>query len=155
MDRTIRPRSSVSPARIEPAANAPLPLNLPEPAIQKADSYQTQFLKLIPVEVLSAYITIEGLLRGSILFDKDPNLYAGLLWGVFIMLAILNPIYLRRVSNVRDWWQIGLSAGAFVIYILSLGGPFVLLPVDEAIVRLLGSILIPIYSLLALIILNK
>ena len=149
MNRTILPRSAVNNLPIRPTADQPQPVGQP------ADSYQAQFLKLIPIEVLSAYITIEGLLRGSVLPQKEPLLYAGLLWGVFIGLIILNPLYLRRVSKVNSWTQIWLSTGAFVIYILSLGGPFVLLPYDETVIRLIGSILIPIYTLLALIFLNK
>lgn len=121
----------------------------------KADSYQVQFLKLIPVEVISAYITIEGLLTGSVLPKAEPTLYQGLLWGVFAALAVLNPLFLRRVSKVKDKRQIALSAGAFVVYVVSLGGPFLYLGLDGGIVRLLGSILIPIYALIALIILNK
>ena len=149
MDRTILPHSTVRNLPVNTTADQP------PPTIKPADSYQAQFLKLIPVEVLSAYITIEGLLRGSIVFESHPNLYAGLLWSVFVVLTILNPVYLYRVANVHNSTQVAFSTGAFIIYIMSLGGPFALLPYDEAIIRLIGSVLIPIYTLLALIFLNK
>lgn len=129
------------------------PTSMRSPA--KADSYQAQFLKLIPVEVISAYITIEGLLTGSILPKAEPALYQGLLWIVFAALSVLNPLYLRHVSKVNDQRQIWLSAGAFLIYVVSLGGPFLYVGLNGGIIRLLGSILIPIYALIALIILNK
>ncbi len=74
---------------------------------------------------------------------------------MFAILAVLNPLYLRRVSKVKDRRQISLSAGAFLIYVVSLGGPFLYIGLDGTVVRLLGSILIPIYALTALIILNK
>ncbi len=148
MERTIITRQAVRRANLEPASDAKLP-------VLKTDSYQAQFLKLIPVEVISAYITIEGLLKGSILPQQDPKLYSGLLWGVFVSLAILNPLYLRHVTKVSDRRQIALSAGAFIIYVASLGGPFPFLGFNEPVIRLLGSILIPIYTLIALIVLNK
>ena len=152
MDRTIITHRTVQkPNGIEPASGAAASVRPPV----RADSYQAQFLKLMPVEVISAYITIEGLLTGSVLPKEDHGLYVGLLWGVFVALAVLNPLYLRHVSKIRDQRQIRLSAGAFLIYVASLGGPFLFMGLDGAIVRLLGSILIPIYALLALIILNK
>lgn len=162
MERTIvTQRTLPEPDRIErasatvdaAASTAAGTQSIRPPA--KADSYQAQFLKLIPVEVISAYITIEGLLTGSVIPKSEPTLYRGLLWGVFVILAVLNPLYLRHVSKVKDRRQIRLSAGAFLIYVVSLGGPFLYLGLDGGIVRLLGSILIPIYALLALIILNK
>lgn len=152
MNRTIITRPTVHRPAVETADEVTVPERLP---VEKADSYQAQFLKLVPVEVISAYITIEGLLMGSVLPKDSPNLYAGLLWGVFVTLAIVNPLYLRHVSKVRDRRQIALSAGAFLIYVASLGGPFLLLGMDGAVVRLFGSILIPIYTLIALIVLNK
>ena len=152
MERTIITRQTVRKLPVGPVSDAPLP---GKPLERPTDSYQAQFLKLIPVEVISAYITIDGLLKGSILPKDDPNLYKGLLWGVFVILAVLNPLYLRYVSKVKDQRQIGLSAGAFVIYVVSLGGPFLFLGLDEPVVHLLGSILIPIYMLVALIVLNK
>ncbi|MFD2570577.1 hypothetical protein ACFSUS_08035 [Spirosoma soli] len=148
MERTIITRQNVRRSTIQPNSEAPA---LPE----KVDSYQAQFLKLVPVEVISAYITIDGLLRGSVLPQDSPGLYVGLLWGVFVTLAIVNPLYLRHVTKVKDQRQISLSAGAFVIYVVSLGGPFAHFGLDEAVIRLLGSILIPIYTLIALIVLNK
>lgn len=152
MNRTIVTRPTAHRPSIESADDISAPKRLPA---EKADSYQAQFLKLIPVEVISAYITIEGLLTGSILPKDNPGLYAGLLWGIFITLAVVNPLYLRHVSKVKDRRQILLSAGAFLIYVASLGGPFVLLGMEGAVVRLLGSILIPIYTLIALIVLNR
>ncbi|GAB3746898.1 hypothetical protein GCM10028817_03540 [Spirosoma pomorum] len=107
------------------------------------------------MEVISAYITIDGLLRGSILPSTSPVVYAWLLWIVFIALAVINPFYLRYVGKVDSRRQIGLSAGAFVVYAVSLGGPFMTIGLDEAIVRLIGSILIPVYTLIALIVLNR
>lgn len=152
MERTIRTQRNLPESDgIEPASAGTASIRLPV----KADSYQAQFLKLIPVEVISAYITIEGLLTGSILPSAEPTLYRGLLWGVFAVLAVLNPLYLRHVSKVNDERQVRLSAGAFLIYVVSLGGPFLYVGLDGSVVRLLGSILIPIYALVALIILNK
>ncbi|QKZ15321.1 hypothetical protein [Spirosoma sp. KUDC1026] len=148
MNRTIVTRSNRPTSG--PFADGPtLPRN------DVTDGYQTQFLKLMPVEVISAYITIDGLLRGSVLPSAHPTVYAWLLWVVFILLAVINPFYLRYVGKVSSWRQIGLSAGAFVVYAISLGGPFGLLGLDEAIIRLIGSILIPIYTLIALIVLNR
>jgi hypothetical protein len=115
MSRTIVTRSSIPAAG--PLADEPV---LPREV--KADNYQTQFLKLIPVEVISAYITIDGLLRGSILPSTNPVVYAWLLWLVFITLAIINPFYLRYVGKVDSGRQIDLSAGAFIVYAVSLGG---------------------------------
>ncbi len=148
MERTIITQQTRRRPGIEPSASIEVPS-------RQADSYQAQFLKLIPIEVISAYISIEGLLGGSVLPHNQPALYRGLLWGVFMALAILNPLYLKQVTKVKDRRQIGLSAGAFLIYVVSLGGPFVFLGIDAAVVRLLGSILIPIYALVALIVLNK
>lgn len=149
MQRTIIGRQQAPAVLTTVATNAGL-----RPPVA-ADSYQTQFLKLIPAEVISAYITIEGLLKGSILPEQYTDWYVGTLWTVFGLLAVLNVFYLHYVSKVKSRLQIGLSAGAFVVYVISLGGPFLYLGLPESVVHLFGSILIPIYTLICLISLNK
>lgn len=112
------------------------------------DDFKTRLIKLIPSEILTAYVTIQGLISGAQVLNATGNADTQrmLLWIVFVILLLLNPVYLYFVSNVRKWPQIVYTTIAFFIWILVIGGP-----VNEILhlpAQFIGSILLVIYTLL-------
>ena len=68
-----------------------------------------------------------------------------LLWIVFGILVIMNPLYLYYVTNVKKAGQIVFSSIAFVLWVLVIGGTFTSILGFSA--EYIGSILLVIYTL--------
>ena len=68
-----------------------------------------------------------------------------LLWIVFGILVIMNPLYLYYVTNVKKAGQIVFSSIAFVLWVLVIGGTFTSILDFSA--EYFGSILMVIYTL--------
>jgi hypothetical protein len=108
-------RSVGVPAEV--ADEAPEPLPVPQ---DWKDRLQNQ----IPAIIIGAYVAIDGIIRGT--GDKAPR--DALLWGAFVVLLALTPVYLRKIEKIKKWPQIWLATGAFAVWVFSLGGPFAQLP---------------------------
>ena len=97
---------------------------------------------MIPSEIITAYVTIQGLISG----------YAGagnkdtLMWIVFVVLFVLTPIYLFFITNVRKWGQINFTSIAFVIWVIAVGSPLATILDFPSI--FIGSVLLVVYTLL-------
>jgi hypothetical protein len=98
--------------------------------------YKSKLLKLIPSEIVAAYVVIQGII-------PDERKYIGTLVVSLILLALV-PLYLRNVYKVRRLGQYIFVMGAFVIWIYSLGGPFKYWHIWEA---WIGSSLLILYTL--------
>lgn len=98
--------------------------------------YKSKLLKLIPSEIVAAYLVIEGII-------PDERKYIGTL-ALSLILLILVPLYLKQVYNVRRFGQHVFVMIAFMIWIYSLGGPFKYWNVWEA---WIGSSLLILYTL--------
>lgn len=86
--------------------------------------YKSKLLKLIPTEVVAAYLVVHGiLLDQKILFD-DLNVTVQVSWWVFCVLLVLTPTYLRKIYGVRDRRQLTFTAASFVVWVYTIGGPF-------------------------------
>lgn len=83
------------------------------------DTYQERLLKLIPTEVVSVYLAL-SLLLSNMSTDQDPH--QGLHLVVFFILLVINILY-KRNGGVTDWKQLVITSLAFIIWVLSLGGP--------------------------------
>lgn len=84
--------------------------------VKSDQDYKIKLLKLIPSEIVAAYILI-----GSIIPDEYK------LWGTIVTAAImlvLIPFYLRRLYDVKRLGQIIYIMVAFIIWIYTLGEPF-------------------------------
>ena len=98
--------------------------------------YKSKLLKLIPSEIVAAYLVIEGII-------PDERKYIGTL-ALSLILLVLVPLYLKQIYKVRRFGQHVFVMIAFMIWIYSLGGPFKYWNVWEA---WIGSSLLILYTL--------
>lgn len=85
--------------------------------IKPNQEYLGKLLKLIPTEIVAVYLAIQGIIPAE----------SGK-WGLIIVslvLLIIAPFYLRMVQKVEKTSQILVSSLSFVVWIYSMGGPFV------------------------------
>jgi len=80
----------------------------------KSPKYLENLTKLIPVEIVGAFI----LLRNSIPQDT-PSIT---IWALLIILLILDPLYILFAMRVKNISQILLMTLAFPIWIMCIGG---------------------------------
>jgi len=98
--------------------------------------YKSKLLKLIPSEIIAAYLVIEGII-------PEERKYIGTL-VLSCILLVLVPLYLKKIYNVRRLGQHIFVMAAFVVWIYSLGGPFKFWNIWEA---WIGSSLLILYTL--------
>ncbi len=92
-----------------------------QPAIAAAslpDDYKDKLIKLIPTEIITAYVTIFGMISGTTQGNKD-----ALLWLVIAVLTIATPLYLIYVSKVQMVSQVIFTTVAFALWVLATGSP--------------------------------
>ena len=130
----------------EAEAKVVLESNLP-----KSDNYQSRLLKLIPTEIVGVYIFINGLLP----VDPIGKKYIILQWTIFGLLFILNPLYLRYASAVTNKRQIVICTVGFAVWAYSLGNSYMVIGGDLTFSRLLGSIILAVYTLIVPMFLNE
>jgi len=81
----------------------------------EADDYNKKLLKLIPSEIIAAYITVAGLIP-----DRN-NIW---LWGITIVLLVLVTPYLRSFQGVKKPLHYAVSSISFIVWVFAIGGPF-------------------------------
>jgi len=108
------------------------------------ENYQSRLLKLIPAEVVGVYIFIIGLLP----VDPVGSKYVILQWVIFGLLFIINPLYLRYASAVTNKKQIVICTIGFAVWAFSLGNSFMIIGNDPDFSRILGSIILALYTLI-------
>lgn len=119
---------------IKSAADVP---SAPSPV----NDYKDRLVKLIPSEIITAYVTLKGLISSAGVAGNKQLL----LWIVFGILVILNPLYLYYITRVKKAGQIVFSSFAFVLWVMVIGGTFSNILGFPA--EFLGSILLVIYTL--------
>ena len=119
---------------IKSAADVP---SAPSPV----NDYKDRLVKLIPSEIITAYVTLKGLISSAGVAGNKQLL----LWIVFGILVILNPLYLYYITRVKKAGQIVFSSFAFVLWVMVIGGTFANILGFPA--EFLGSILLVIYTL--------
>lgn len=82
------------------------------------DDYKDKLIKLIPTEIITAYVTIFGMISGTTEGNKD-----ALLWLVIAVLTVATPLYLIYVSKVQMVSQVIFTTIAFVLWVLATGSP--------------------------------
>lgn len=125
-----------------------------DPAAQP-DDYLAKVAKLIPAEIISAFVAIDAAVRSVGPQVLGPTAY----WGVSLMLLIITPIYIWRVTSdprlPTAWRQVVISTLSFAVWVFTLGGPFAY---DERVdwyAPIWGTIILPIYTLLVPMFLEK
>jgi heme/copper-type cytochrome/quinol oxidase subunit 4 len=92
--------------------------------IKTTEQYLGKLLKLIPSEIIAAYMVIQGFIPE----DKTK-------WGlsaIALVLFIIPPLYLKFVQKVEKTAQIFVSTFSFIIWVYAIGGPFVFWNIHEA-----------------------
>ena len=106
--------------------------------VAQTNHYKDRLLKLIPSEIVAAYLVIEGIIPSGATHGALVSLIAAL------VLLILIPFYLRKTMAVKRTGQILLTMVSFVIWIYSLGGPFAHYDIH---VGYVGSVLLVLWTL--------
>ena len=97
------------------------PRNVPNgdsASTQKVDEYSDKLLKLIPAEVIGAYLSMQVILKSS--GDADA---IGFIVGTFVFGVVATYFYLRVVLKVTNGWQILISMGAFCVWAYAIFTP--------------------------------
>lgn len=84
--------------------------------IRPDQEYKDRLLKLIPSEIVAAYVILAGII------PQDRAKWGTLI--VSVVLTILVPFYLRKIQNVQLSSQIIVITISFIVWLYSLGGPF-------------------------------
>jgi len=106
-------------------------------AIKQINMYKERLLKLIPSEIVAAYLALQGMI-------PQEHSKWGLLF-ISIFLLILTPFYLKKFQNVTNWVQVSITTLSFVIWVYTLGGPFELWGIHEP---WIGSIAIVLWTMI-------
>jgi hypothetical protein len=122
--------------------------------INQTQPYQDKLVKLIPTEIVGAYMVLAGMIGFGPTPTRavpialrpipEPVLKSALIQIVFFALLVMTPLYLWKVSKVHQFTQIVLTTISFVIWVYTLGGPFV---VWGAFYPLVGSVVLVLWSL--------
>ncbi len=120
--------------------------------INSTQPYADLLVKLIPTEIVGAYMVLAGLLGSgslgiSTLTETIPDnvLRNALIQAVFFVLLILTPFYLWFITNVRNKVQIAVCTVSFIVWVYTLGGPFVVWGVYYSLV---SSVILVLWTLI-------
>lgn len=105
------------------------------------NDYKDRLVKLIPSEIVAAYVPLQGLIMGLTQNQQT------IMWIVFVCLLALVPLYLNKITAVKKPGQLAFSTLAFAIWVLALGGFTVLLPGVTLLNANVGSIILILYTL--------
>lgn len=95
--------------------------------VNSSNPFADRLFKLVPTEIVATYTALSGVVG----LDPTPNapapdkLTKTLIQVTFLILLALTPIYLRKVGNVSSKRQLCLSSISFVVWVYTLGGPFI------------------------------
>jgi hypothetical protein len=128
------PREITSPSQV---------INLQLHGKTLPNDFKDRLVKLIPSEIVTAYITIQGLISGSTSANGKSD---ALLWIVIVALLILTPIYLMYVGNVKKSGQLIFTTIAFIIWVIVIGSPIKEILNFPA--SFIGSIMLVLYTLM-------
>lgn len=139
--------ASARPPAVSPSVTAPDPsAAVPAAAIvsaigpgTKPDAFQDRLLKYIPMEVVTTFVFLDGLV--SVANGRVP--VNSLRWTIFFALLVGTWFYLKRVQQVSKSKQLAISTTAFAIWVFSLGGPFTAFGWYSPVY---GAILLPLYT---------
>jgi hypothetical protein len=122
--------------------------------VNDTQPYSDKLVKLIPSEIIGAYMVLSNILgynAGKIQASVLPkavtenDLKPVLLQIVFFVLLVLTPVYLRKISKVNNVTQLGVTTISFIIWVYTLGGPFVVWGIYYS---LIGSVALVLWSLI-------
>jgi hypothetical protein len=113
-----------------------------KPEVPSADDYSDRLVKYIPAEVVGVYLFANGTIRtAGTQIPAKAGLWAG--WIVFGFMAVMTPVYMSKVQNVKKKQQLLIVFFSFVVWVFTIGGPFVNLSWYHPI---WGALLLPLYT---------
>jgi hypothetical protein len=107
---------------------------------EKPNEYKDRLVKLIPSEIITAYVTIYALVSGAHLGDNGT-----LMEVVIAVLFVLTPVYLIKISKVTKKEQVAFSTFGFLIWVVATGSPLTHIGIYPA--EFVASIVLIIYTL--------
>lgn len=107
------------------------------------ERYDEKLLKLIPAETVAVYLSLQGVLMSAMAAPAQAQRLNVWLWIIFVVMFILNWLYLREVQRVTDLKQQAILATAFVVWVFTMGGPFRDLSFYEP---FMGSLALTLYT---------
>ncbi|MCL5281257.1 MAG: hypothetical protein M1376_15260 [Planctomycetes bacterium] len=120
--------------------------------VNATQPFANKLVKLVPTEIVGAYMVLAGMLGYT--YDAtsaaqqmpDPELKAILIQVVFFVLLVLTPLYLWRIGRVSNLIQLVVTTISYVIWVYTLGGPFVVWGIYHSII---GSVVLVLWSITA------
>ena len=119
--------------------------------VNSTQPYYDKLIKLIPTEIIGAYMVLSNILgytsgnNQSLSVPDENKMKSILLQIVFFVLVILTPVYLRKISKVKNAMQLVVTTFSFIIWVYTLGGPFVVWHIYYS---LIGSVILVLWSLI-------
>jgi hypothetical protein len=122
--------------------------------VNRTQPYSDKLVKLIPSEIIGAYMVLSNILgstAGSMQASvktfpvTDNDLKPILLQVVFFILLILTPVYLKKISRVNNVTQLIVTTISFIIWVYTLGGPFIVWGIYYS---LIGSVVLVLWSVI-------
>ena len=118
----------------------------------KEDPYFSRIIKLVPADIISVYFAVFNLIRSNNQNPDQNNVFQLVVFGVFL---IITPFYLKKAAKIIPVKQIIYCVFAFILWVLSLGGPIEGLKLAGYSTQFLGSVFLPVYTLLVPFIYTK
>lgn len=118
--------------------------------VNNTQPYLDKAVKLVPTEIVGAYMVLVGVVGGNIASTAAPTdqLTKILVCVIFGVLLVATPLYQIFISKVTNKVQIVITTIAFVLWVYNLGGPFSVLGIYEpkiaAALLTLWSLVIPL-----------
>lgn len=117
----------------------------------KIDTYFDRVIKYIPSDIVAAWIAATGLINSA------ANVPTGtILWIAFSIGVVLTPLWVLRQTTVPKEppaiTQMAIATGAFIVWVIAVGGPFSTLPFYRP---LYGSLLLILYTFIVGLIIPK
>jgi hypothetical protein len=101
--------------------------------VNNTQPYLDKAVKLVPTEIVGAYLVLVGVVGGSASTTAAPTdqLTKVLVCVIFVVLLAAVPLYQIFVSKVTNKVQIVITTIAFALWVYNLGGPFSVLGIYE------------------------
>jgi len=116
--------------------------------ITTENDFKDKLVKLIPTEIVGAYMVLAGMLGFGAEKLPDDRMAHLLIKIVFVILLVLTPLYLWRVSGVKRALQLVVSTISFAVWVYTLGGPFrswdIYYPMIASVALVIWSLIPPI-----------
>lgn len=115
--------------------------------VPRTDSYETRLLKLIPADVITVFVALDGVIRTA--GKAVPELAY---WAIFAVLIVATFFYVMKVATSPELptpvTQAVIAAVSFAVWVFALGGPFNYGSAAASFNPVFGAIVLPLYTFL-------